>query len=208
MSSRQYFDQVADQWDAMRQSFYGEDVRETAYTKAKPQAGHVAVDVGAGTGFVTEGLLRQGLRVIAVDQSPAMLEQMRSRFGADAGVEYLATDGHDLPLPDASADYVFANMYLHHTESPARAVAEMARVLRPGGKLVITDLDRHDHQWLLVEHNDRWPGFERPHLEIWLTDAGLTQTSVTDAQSTCSSSSTTSHARAAVSILLAYGLKP
>jgi ubiquinone/menaquinone biosynthesis C-methylase UbiE len=140
MSSKDYFDQVASRWDAMRESFFGDEVREAPYAAVKPRAGAIAVDVGAGRGFITDGLLERGLRVIAVDQSRAMLEHMRSRFGADAAVVYLLADGHELPLDDASVEYVFANMFLHHAESPERAIAETARVLRPGGTLVITDL--------------------------------------------------------------------
>jgi ubiquinone/menaquinone biosynthesis C-methylase UbiE len=208
MSSKRYFDQVADQWDGMRRSFFSEDVREAAYAEADPQPGQVAADIGAGTGFVTEGLLRRGVQVIAVDQSPAMLQQMRSRFGSDAAVRYVAADGHELPLAEASVDYVFANMYLHHAESPAQAIAEMARVVRPGGELVITDLDRHDHQWLLVEHNDRWPGFERQQVKAWLTAAGLSDVSVTDTGSTCCATADSCEDRAAISIFLAAALKP
>ena len=56
-------------------------------------------------------------------------------------VAFRQTDGHILPLPDASVDAVFANMYLHHCPDPAAALREMARVLKPGGRLVVTDMD-------------------------------------------------------------------
>ncbi|MBI4551022.1 MAG: SAM-dependent methyltransferase, partial [Candidatus Latescibacteria bacterium] len=75
MSSKTYFDQVATRWDTMRTGFYSEAVREKAFAVAGVQAGQVAVDVGAGSGFITEGLIRRGLRVIAVDQSDAMLTE-------------------------------------------------------------------------------------------------------------------------------------
>ena len=107
-------------------------------------AGKLAADIGAGSGFVTEGLLERGLRVIAVDRSEAMLEEMRRKFGDGAAVEYRIGEAESLPLADGSVDYVFANMYLHHVESPPEAIREMARIVKPGGRLVITDLDRHD----------------------------------------------------------------
>ncbi|MCS7282637.1 MAG: SAM-dependent methyltransferase, partial [Anaerolineae bacterium] len=77
MASKQYFDDVASQWDQMRQSFFSEAVREKALAAAGVQSGKIAADLGAGTGFITEGLVLAGLRVIAVDQSDAMLEEMR-----------------------------------------------------------------------------------------------------------------------------------
>ena len=69
MSSQQYFDGVANQWDEMRGAFFSDAVREIAIAKANPRAGQTAADLGAGTGFITEGLLERGLRVLAVDQS-------------------------------------------------------------------------------------------------------------------------------------------
>ena len=77
MSSEQYFDKVADQWDHMRKSFFSDEVREKALAAANVKPGKLAADIGAGTGFITEGLVQNGLRVIAVDQSGAMLEEMK-----------------------------------------------------------------------------------------------------------------------------------
>lgn len=205
MSSRDYFDGVAERWEAMREGFFGDEVREAAYARADLTAGALAVDIGAGSGFMTEGLLARGLRVVAVDQSSVMVERLRARFGAAANLRLIVADGHALPLLDGSADYVFANMYLHHAESPPRALGEMARVLREGGELVITDLDRHDHDWLLREHHDRWPGFEREELLAWLRDAGFADATIEDSASTCRAASERDASHAAVSIFLAYG---
>ena len=77
MSSKQFFNEVAGEWDAMRANFYSEGVREKAFDRAGVRAGQLAADLGAGTGFITEGLLRRGLSVVAVDQSEAMLAKMR-----------------------------------------------------------------------------------------------------------------------------------
>lgn len=66
-----------------------------------------------------------------------------------------------LPIPDETVDYAFANMYLHHVEDPPQAILEMARIIKPGGILVITDLDKHSNEFLRQEHNDRWMGFVR-----------------------------------------------
>jgi len=77
MSSKDYFDQVAAQWDQMRAGFFPEAVREKALPVAGVQRGEIAADIGAGSGFITEGLVRRGLQVIAVDQSSANLETGR-----------------------------------------------------------------------------------------------------------------------------------
>jgi len=97
MSSKQYFDSVASQWDSMRQSFFSEAVREKVTATAKVKPGKIAVDVGAGTGFVTEGLIHKGLKVISVDPSAEMLRQMQEKFkGAD--VDYRLGEAEKLPL--------------------------------------------------------------------------------------------------------------
>ena len=111
MSSKEYFEGVADQWDDMRSGFFSEKVREAAYKAADIKAGKLAADIGAGTGFVTKGLVRQGLEVIAVDQSEAMLEELKSKY---PDLDCRQGQAEDLPLTDDAVNYVFANMYLHH----------------------------------------------------------------------------------------------
>lgn len=176
MSSSGYFATVAEQWDELRAGFFPQAVREKALAAAGAQAGRTAADIGAGTGFVTKALLDAGLSVFAVDQSPAMLAELRAKFPAadqQRRLHVLEAAADRLPLPDASVDCAFANMLLHHVDDPARAIAEMARILRPGGRLVITDLDLHARRELLDEQHDRWPGFAREDVARWLEAAGL-----------------------------------
>lgn len=71
-----------------------------------------------------------------------------------------------LPIADEAVDYVFANMYLHHVESPPEAIKEMARILKPEGRLIIADLDVHAFQFLKDEHHDRWMGFKREDIGV------------------------------------------
>ena len=206
--SRQYFQTVAPQWDIMRRSFFSESVREKAMDVVGVEPGKIAADIGAGSGFVTEGLLGRGLRVIAVDRAEAMLEEIRRKFGEGGAVEYRIGEAESLHLADGSVDYVFANMCLHHVESPALALREMARILKPGGQLVITDLDRHDFEFLRTEHCDRWMGFERPDVALWMSEAGLQVVQVDCAGENCCAASQRGRGCAAVSIFLAWGMKP
>jgi len=207
MSSKQYFDEVAQRWDTMRASFFSERVREKAFAIAGLQKGKIAADIGAGTGFITEGLVHRGLQVIAVDQSEAMLETMRKKFGSVEDIDYRIGEAEKLPISDNSVDYVFANMYLHHVDSPSQAILEMVRILKPGGMLVITDLDEHHFEFLRVEHHDRWMGFKREDVRQWLTEAGLKNVRVDCIGENCCAQSSCGSEFASVSIFVASGEK-
>ena len=205
MSSKSYFDHVAPQWDALRKNFYSEQVREQAYAAADVQPGTTAADVGAGTGFIAEGLITRGVRVIAVDQSEPMLAEMRRRFGETIDCRLGGADA--LPLSDETVDYAFANMYLHHVEDPPRAIEEMARVVKPGGKLVITDMDEHPFDFLRTEQHDRWMGFKREDIDRWFRAAGLKNVVVDCVGENCCADSSQGSEHATVSIFVASGEK-
>jgi len=207
MSSKKYFDEVAHQWEKMRESFFSEAVRNKAFSIAAVQEGKIAADIGAGTGFVTEGLIQKGLQVIAVDQSEAMMEEMRKKFAGVEGIDYRLGEAEKLPIPEETVDYAFANMYLHHVEFPLKAIKEMVRILKPGGKLVITDMDEHTFEFLRQEHHDRWRGFKREDIKQWFEEAGLKNVLVDCAGECCCAPSSCGDELARVSILIVSGEK-
>lgn len=205
MSSVPYFNQVAGQWDDLRQTFFSDSVREAALAAAGVQPGELAADIGAGSGFITEALIAAGLSVIAVDPSARMLEVMRGKFSDSAAVDYRVGTAEQIPLEAHSVRRAFANMCLHHVDDPAAAIRDMARIIQPGGKLVITDLDSHNFAFLRDEHQDRWMGFDRSDIARWFTEAGLIDVSVSSIGSDCCADSACGTQRATVSIFLAVG---
>jgi ubiquinone/menaquinone biosynthesis C-methylase UbiE len=204
--TREYFDQVATQWDEMRQRFFGDGVRRAAVESAAVSPGMVVADVGTGTGFLAEAALDAGARVIGIDISEGMLAQVTARFEGRP-FEARRGDTAALPLDTAEADAVMGNMVLHHAEDPAAAIREMTRGLKPGGRLVITDADSHTHEWLRTEQHDRWLGFDRADIGRWFRDAGLDDVAVGDTQEICSPTSECG-TKAAITIFIATGRKP
>jgi len=206
-ASAAYFDRVAGEWDTLRAGYFQEEVREAAIGHAYLRPEMVVADVGSGTGFVAAGLAPLVSHVHVLDGSAAMLDVARRNLAGFNNVDFQQTDGHLLPLPDASIDAVFANMYLHHCPDPMAAITEMARVLRPGGRLVITDLDAHDHAWMREGMADEWLGFRRDQVKTWLRDADLVNVIVDCAGQCCAASQTVPADPAKVNVFLATGTR-
>ncbi len=207
MSSKDYFDRVAQDWDDMRENFFSDEVRVTALSTAAIQKGKIAADIGAGTGFISEGLIRAGLQVIAVDQSEAILKEMKKKFADIETIDYRVGQAQNLPISDAMVDYAFANMYLHHVESPPKAIEEMVRILKPEGKLVITDLDEHEFDFLREEHHDRWMGFKRADIVEWFQSVGLREIRIDSIGTCCEAQSSCGGEFASIGIFIASGGK-
>ena len=206
-ASAEYFERVAGEWDSLRSGYFGEAVRDAALARAYLRPDMVVADIGSGTGFMSAGLAPLVAKVYAVDASEAMLEIGRENLAAFGNVELQLSDGATLPFEDGMLDAVFANMYLHHCPDPRAAIAEMVRVLKPGGRLVITDMDQHEHTWLRDEMADVWLGFERKDLRVWFRAAGLVNVIVDGTGETCSSKSQSpaGEGMANISIFVATG---
>lgn len=203
----EYFRDVAPHWDSLRAAQHGEELRHLALLELIPRGLRV-LDVGTGTGFMLIGVAPRVESVIGVDASEAMLARARENLAAAGigNVDLRLGSMERLPLPDASVDVVLANMSLHHADDPSRALREFARVLAPEGRVVLTDLARHPHDWVREELADAWTGFTPEELEAGLRAAGLSAPSVRVIGS-CTLTRTRTKERHAVDVLLATATK-
>ncbi len=178
--TRDWFDSIGPEWDGLRKMFNDDVLRARAIAQLIPRD-LIVLEVGTGTGILALELARLGLRVIAVDHSKGMLEAAEAKL-IEAGVKDLVdlrqAEADTLPLSDGEVDAVFAHMVLHYVPSPTAVLREMARVLRPQGRAVIVDFEKHDREWMQQELGVRWLGFEPEQLTSWMLEAGFFQCQV------------------------------
>jgi ArsR family transcriptional regulator len=171
---KSFFDSVGPEWDALRRLLNDDALRARAIAHLAPPD-LVVCDVGTGTGILARELARLGMRVVAVDNAPRRLEAAREGLAKDGitTVELRGGDAQALPLADAEVDAAFAHMVLHYVPQPGEAIREMARVVRPGGRVVLVDFVRHEAEWMRDELGVLWLGFASDEIESWFSAAGL-----------------------------------
>jgi ArsR family transcriptional regulator len=138
-------------------------------------------DLGCGEGYLTIEASRWASRVIAVDRSPAVLARASALAKRRRVRNIVWRRGllEKLPLGDASVDVALLSQALHHAADPPLALAEAARVVVDGGRVVILDLREHDQSWVRERLGDTWLGFTDERLAKLMTAAGLTDVRVT-----------------------------
>jgi len=163
-------------WDEMRALELPAAAVEAALLGLLPAAGlGRLLDIGTGTGRLLEVLAPRVSAGLGVDASRAMLALARSRL-ARPGLTHCAVrlaDMYRLPLADGGFDVVVLQMVLHYAEDPAAALAEAARVLRPGGRLLVVDLGAHARTDVMTRLAHRWPGFDDARMGDLFGHAGL-----------------------------------
>jgi ubiquinone/menaquinone biosynthesis C-methylase UbiE len=132
-------------------------------------------DFGCGTGTLSVAISRWARRVWAIDQNPEALAQAKERAAREGrtNIQFLREDLHRLSLPSGERELVVISQSLHHVESPAAVLAEAARLLKPGGKLVVLELMPHEERWVLERLGHKHLGFAPEFLEAALKEAGF-----------------------------------
>lgn len=173
----EYFNQNARRWNELRSRYIAEaEVEQALAARIATDGADALLDIGTGTGRMLEvlgPLVESGL---GIDLSHEMLVVARAAL-ARAGLSNCRVrqaNMYQLPLGNGSFDAAVLHQVLHYAAQPDRALKEGARVLRPGGKLVVVDFQRHGQHDLLTEHAHHWPGFECDQVQAWLEDSGLT----------------------------------
>jgi ArsR family transcriptional regulator len=174
-----YFGRVAPQWDQIRSLYVSESAVEAAIERAAgPGPFRRVVDLGTGSGRMLSLLGGRAATSLGLDLSHQMLNVAR-RNVSEAGLDKVELRHGDIfatRLPDRSADLVVVHQVLHYLTDPVTAVTEAARLVEPGGRLLIVDFAPHDHEPLRTEHQHRRLGFSDAEIGRWVSEAGLVPT--------------------------------
>jgi ArsR family transcriptional regulator len=171
--AEEFFAGAAADWDRLRAEWYGTGFGLSALVALLPPGWTVA-DLGCGTGALAAALAPAVARVVGVDQSADMLRAARRRTAALPNVELRRGSLEALPVDDASCDAALLVLSLGWVADPGRALAEAARVVRPGGRLVVVDAVLHDDEDFRRRAGQVWPGFEPGRLVERMAVAGWT----------------------------------
>lgn len=175
-AAERYFAAHAEDWDSLRSLYIAESEVEAAIARALEdhEVGRL-IDIGTGTGRMIALFGRDADHVLGVDRSPEMLRLARVKL-AEAGLESAELrqgDMYALPLPAGSADTVIIHQVLHYAQQPAAAVAEAARLLSDGGRLLIADFAPHEREELRASHAHARLGFSDAAILRYMNEAGL-----------------------------------
>ena len=174
-AASRYFAAQAEVWDSIRSLHVADTEVERAIDQALGRRGlGTLVDIGTGTGRMIELFGPRANQAIGIDRSSEMLRLARVKLES-AGVRSSLRQGdmYALPLADGSADCVIIHQVLHYAHAPADAIAEAARVLAPGGNLLVVDFAAHDREELRARDAHLRLGFADEVMAGWFASAGL-----------------------------------
>ncbi len=182
-AAQAWFTQHAEQWDAIRSLHVAESEVEAAMFGALDgkNLGRL-VDIGTGTGRILELFGQKADHNIGIDRSPEMLRLARTKLSETMGLKFELQQGDisRLALEDGSADTVILHQVLHFLPAPELAIAEAARIVAPGGHLLIVDFAPHDQEELRTRDAHARLGFSDEQISAWFSGAGLSVTEVRD----------------------------
>jgi ArsR family transcriptional regulator len=175
-SAQAYFRRHAEEWDRIRVLHVAESSVEAAMREALGAGPfRLLIDLGTGTGRTLELFADTYERGLGLDVNESMLAVARGNLAKEGlgKAQVRHGDIYDLPLADAVADAVVMHQVLHYLSEPAQAIREAARVLAPGGRLLIVDFAPHDLEILREAHAHERLGFETGQVVKWCGEAGL-----------------------------------
>jgi ArsR family transcriptional regulator len=172
-TSEQFFATASGKWDKLRDELFGNDFAFRAIAGLIDDEWTVA-DLGCGTGAMTAILAPHVAHVIGVDASEEMLDAAKSRLAAAKNIEFRKGSLEALPVAPASVDAATLMLVLHHLPSPADALAEAARILKPGGRVLIVDMAPHEKDDYRQQMGHVWLGFSEDQMKKMLGAAGFT----------------------------------
>src|SRR3989442_10532408 len=175
--SQEFFTSSAGQWDRLRDDLFGDRFHLAAMAAFADRDWTVG-DLGCGTGQVSASIAPFVSRVIAVDASPAMLQAAKKRLQHAGNIDLRRGELEALPIDDAMLDAATLMLVLHHVPEPDRALAEVARVLKPGGRLVIVDMLPHDRDAYKQQMGHVWLGFSEDHVRRIVSESGFDEVTV------------------------------
>jgi len=170
---RRYFDELAGKFG--RQYVPGRSWKGVAEALLKLMPPMVIADLGAGEGTISQLMAQRAKKVIAIDNSEKMVEfgtELARKHGI-GNMEYRLGELEDVPIRSATVDLAFLSQALHHARHPQRAVEEARRILKPGGRIAVLDLNRHHFEEAREMYADVWLGFTELELERYLKGGGF-----------------------------------
>lgn len=170
--ARAFFTAEATRWDHLKDKLFGAR-SDLQLLPGLLDGTEVVGDLGCGTGRLSALLAPFAREVIGVDRSPEMLKLARGRLGDRANIRLEQGDLEALPIKDESLDVAILSLVLHYVTEPERALAELHRVLRPGGRVLILDMQEHDRAGFREEMGHLWLGFAPDGLCASLEKAGF-----------------------------------
>jgi len=175
--SQEFFATAAGGWDHLRGELFGDEFFLWAVLGLIDPT-LVVGDLGCGTGQLTETVAPYVRRVISVDGSTDMLDAARHRLGGAKNVELRQGELESLPIDSGELDVAMLSLVLHYSPSPARALAEVGRVVRKGGRVLVVDMLPHDREEYQQQMGHVWLGFSEKQISRFLTGAGFSEVRV------------------------------
>lgn len=186
MNSLQYFDSIAPNWNVIRSEYFEERLKYKilSMTNIKDK---IVGDLGCGTGFVSLAVANEASIVFSIDNSINMLKELSASASKKdyKNIYPIKSSLDNLAIFDESLNVVFINMALHHIKNAKKAIAEMYRVLKKDGRVVISDVREHNGEWAKEEMFDEWLGFSKEQMTNWLEDAGFQNIEIENTNLSC-----------------------